>query len=218
MVKKTILMVSFALAAAGVCAQDLYRYVDQSGVTVLARSIPPEYVSQGYEIINAQGHVIQTVLPKAVIDSHFNKLTVDQSDNVLLTSYSTVSELEEHRSRKVSGVEREIGNLESDQRVLALQMAGEVAERERLQGLLASGSLSARENAELQSVKNNIEYLAEVSMKLRGQLERREHVIVAIRNEYALKIERFTQLQQAGIDVRQTSLQSLDQGSNIEQQ
>ena len=55
-------------------------------------------------------------------------------------------------------------------------------------------------------------------MKLRGQLERREHVIVAIRNEYALKIERFTQLQQAGIDVRQTSLQSLDQSSNIEQQ
>lgn len=41
----------------------LYRYKDEQGNVVLNSTIPSEFVARGYEVLNAQGRVIETVLP-----------------------------------------------------------------------------------------------------------------------------------------------------------
>jgi hypothetical protein len=62
-----VLFLALALAAAtGVQAagqQRFYRYQDDQGVTVLNNTIPPEYVSRGYEVVDAHGRVVETVPP-----------------------------------------------------------------------------------------------------------------------------------------------------------
>ena len=44
-------------------ASQLYRYKTASGETVLSRTIPPELVGNGYEVLNEKGRVIQNVAP-----------------------------------------------------------------------------------------------------------------------------------------------------------
>ena len=50
---------SFAVQA----ESHLYRYKDQHDTTVIGLSVPPEFVSKGYDILNRQGRVIQHVAP-----------------------------------------------------------------------------------------------------------------------------------------------------------
>lgn len=190
-------------------SQQLYRYVDKDGITILNNSIPAEYVNGGYEVINALGQVVQVVLPKE--ESAVDDLVVEKSDTILMSSYSAATEIEQHRDRKIESIEREIDNIESDRRVLALQVAEEIAERDRLLRVQRDRTLNDRQTSELEALKVNIEGLADMSLKLQEQLQRRSQDIVVIQNEYALKIERFVQLQQSGIDVRQTSVQDAQQ-------
>lgn len=210
MFKQVLWIVSLALIAGQAVSQELYRYVDKDGTTILNSSIPSEYVNSGYEVINAQGQVVQVVPRKDTSSSELD-LVVEKSDTILMSSYSAATEIEAHRDRKLDSIEREVDNIESDRRVLGLQLAEEIAERDSLLRLLENTGLNDRQVDRLEHLKSNIEHLAEMSLKLQAQLQRRSHDVVGIKNEYALKIERFVQLQQSGIDVRQTSLQNTDQ-------
>lgn len=44
-------------------AAQLYRYKDNSGKVVLSRTIPPELVGNGYEILNEKGRVVESIPP-----------------------------------------------------------------------------------------------------------------------------------------------------------
>ena len=65
--KQTIsLLLLFAVSAlfsASISAGQLYRYKDEQGIYVLNQTIPPEFVSNGYDILNDKGRVIQIVAP-----------------------------------------------------------------------------------------------------------------------------------------------------------
>ena len=53
------LLLSLLLPLSGVAAE-LYRYVDDKGVTVLSRQgVPPEFIAKGYEVLNDQGRVLR---------------------------------------------------------------------------------------------------------------------------------------------------------------
>ncbi len=43
---------------------ELYRYVDDKGVTVLDSRVPPKFISRGYEVLDAHGRV-KLVVPAA---------------------------------------------------------------------------------------------------------------------------------------------------------
>ncbi len=57
----TLLSLSF-LSVTDAAAQ-LYRYKDEQGNYVLNQTIPPQFVSKGYEVLNNQGRVIRQVAP-----------------------------------------------------------------------------------------------------------------------------------------------------------
>ena len=177
MFKQVIWMISLALIAGEAVSQELYRYVDKEGITILNNSIPSEYVNAGYEVINAQGQVVQVVPPKRASSSE-RELVVEQSDTILMTSYSTATEIEAHRDRKLDSIEREVDNIESDRRVLGLQLAEEISERDSLLRLLENTGLNDRQIDRLEKLNANIEYLADMSLKLQAQLQRRSHDVV----------------------------------------
>ena len=41
----------------------MYRYKDDQGRTVMSATVPPEIVPKGYDVLNAQGRIIETVAP-----------------------------------------------------------------------------------------------------------------------------------------------------------
>lgn len=44
-------------------AAQLYRYTNEQGNLVIGQAIPPKFVSKGYDILNAQGRMIETIPP-----------------------------------------------------------------------------------------------------------------------------------------------------------
>lgn len=191
-----------------VSGQELYRYVDENGVTIMNSSIPAEYVNSGYEIIDSMGQVIQVVPAK--VENDRPELVVEKADTILMTSFSSAVEIEKRRDRVVEDIEREIANLESDRRVLGLQIAEQVAERDRLLRIKNDRGLSEHLEGQLATLEEEILSMKDISLKLQANLHRRASDIVAIQNEYALKVERFVQLQQAEIDVRHSSIQEAE--------
>lgn len=69
MLKRSLSLASLLLLAAGAFAagpqQQYYKYKDKDGHLVIERSIPPEYVAKGYQIVTLTGQIIQDV-PAAV--------------------------------------------------------------------------------------------------------------------------------------------------------
>src|SRR5688572_1775938 len=66
-----VLAGSMAIAIAAPKPEDswgkvVYRYKNAQGITVMDSSIPPEYVSKGYEILSLGGKILKVVPPALV--------------------------------------------------------------------------------------------------------------------------------------------------------
>ena len=131
------LLLSLLLPLAGV-ATELYRYVDDKGVTVLSRQgVPPQFIGRGYEVLNDQGRVLR-VIPPAPTSEEYARMQADKarasSDAQLLRLYSSLEDVDRARERKlaeidgVSSVAR--GNLQSV-RTQQANLQGQAAEYER---------------------------------------------------------------------------------------
>lgn len=92
-----------------VAAGYLYRYVDQNGTPVIARSIPPEYAKLGYTVLTEQMRVVRVVPPQLSGDALEKKIAEEEKqralkelDDYLLSHYNTPEDVEAARDRKVS--------------------------------------------------------------------------------------------------------------------
>lgn len=129
-----------SVAAYGQQAQ-LYRYVDDKGVTVLGNRVPPEFVSRGYEVLDPNGRVRQ-VIPaaptreelRASREAHEAQVLQRQSDTTLLRLYSSQADLDRAHARQLAQIESLIQSAQGeidgvqDQREL-LQQRAAVQER-----------------------------------------------------------------------------------------
>ncbi|WP_122667331.1 DUF4124 domain-containing protein [Pseudomonas viridiflava] len=116
----------------------LYRYVDSRGVTVLDRQgVPPEYVARGYEVLNAQGRVVQVVPPAPTADEIHQaqaKKTQANADAQLLNLYSNVEDVDRAKARKLSELDALIALAQGNLKGLNTQQAslqGQAADLER---------------------------------------------------------------------------------------
>ncbi|MCD5992102.1 DUF4124 domain-containing protein [Pseudomonas sp. CDFA 602] len=131
-------LLPFAVQAADVPQMQLYRYIDNRGVTVLDRQgVPPEYVAKGYEVLNARGRVVQVVPPAPTADQ-VRQAEADKAQAAanaqLMSLYSSVDEVDRVKARKLGELDTLIGVAQGNIQGLAAQqrsLQGQAADQER---------------------------------------------------------------------------------------
>jgi hypothetical protein len=98
-------------------AAELYRYYNQQGVLVTTDIPPANAAINDYEVVNESGRVLRVVSALDIVEG----LSSDQSkqDNYLLTSFSSVDEIQSLKERKVQLLVREIEQLQNNLTALA---------------------------------------------------------------------------------------------------
>lgn len=96
-------------------AANLYRYTDDNGTVVLDRSIPPEFVSKGYQVLDESGHVIKTVAPALTPEELARKKDAERRaelqlarDEELLKLYRSASDVDRAMASWMSRLDVEI--------------------------------------------------------------------------------------------------------------
>lgn len=119
--KLTVRLVLFlVLAVIPIAASaELYKYLNEDGVTVLNNYVPPGYVHNGYTILNEDGRVLE-VVPRALtaeeIRQRESELAMSErlaqkqryqkeADQNLLILYSTPEDVERARDTKIASIE-----------------------------------------------------------------------------------------------------------------
>ncbi|MBB6340817.1 hypothetical protein HNP49_000967 [Pseudomonas fluvialis] len=120
-----LLLLSAVPSLAG--AAELYRYVNDRGVTVLDRlGVPPQFISKGYEVLNEQGRVVK-VVPPAPSEAERQRLAEEKekadSDAQLLRLYSTPDDVERARARKLEEIDGQTSVAKANQQSLRTQQA-----------------------------------------------------------------------------------------------
>ena len=59
----SLLLITAALFSASIHAKKYYRFVNDEGQTILIDQLTPEAVNKGYDVINDQGQLVQSVPP-----------------------------------------------------------------------------------------------------------------------------------------------------------
>lgn len=188
--RRMCLAVALCLLASLAWSQDFYRYTNSEGQTVLDTKIPGQYVNDGYDVLDSGGRLMEHVPAVLVLDATETEQVVvaastEQSDQILLSSYSTADEIDAHRLRKVQALEREISIIENDKRVTQIEIDKAVQEK---------SDYEARDFEVPVEMLERIDELDIIVVGLDEQLLRRQSEIAAIDNEFIGKMNRFRQL------------------------
>jgi hypothetical protein len=128
-------------------AAKLYRYRNDQGVLVIDHTVPASAAGRGYEILSPDGEVLEKVEPAGTDTARETaagpagpaaKAIAEQEkiDRYLLTSYSSVADIEAVKARRIADLEREVGIARSRLEELARKR---VAVAERAANLQRSG-------------------------------------------------------------------------------
>ena len=186
---KPVLLLCLLLANIAV-ADELYRYRDSAGIVVTADTIPPNAVIDGYEVVNKQGTVLETVQAWQPVDQNQTK-----QDQYLLASFSHVGEITRLKERKLALLARDIQNLRDSLSSLDVREESLVVEAANVE--MAGEEVAVELMQQISQARLD---RAEVK-KLLVSRETDQHSIEALYRGYE---QRFRQLE---LDSRQTSEQ-----------
>lgn len=114
----------------------LYRYTNDSGVQVLDDTVPPRFVSRGYEVLTPTGRVLKVVAPELTgkqLAEKQRREAQEAADRKLLKRYNSVADIESARKRKLAIVEQDIAILRSNITNLNRQIESEEVSAARTQ-------------------------------------------------------------------------------------
>jgi hypothetical protein len=170
-------------------AAELYRYVDDKGVTVLDRQgVPPEFIGKGYEVLNEQGRVIRVIPPapsREEMQRQLDEKARASSDAQLLRLYTSVEDVDRALERKLAELDGLIGVARGNQQSLRTQQANlqsQAAESERA-GREVPGHLISQ-----------IDNLREELKRLNKDIARYERDREAAKNSFAADRARLAKL------------------------
>jgi len=105
-----------------------YRYVDSHGVMVMDRQgVPPEYVAKGYQVVNTQGRVVQTVPPAPTAEEIRKQQAATAqaaADDQLLHTYPSLNELDHAKVRRLAEVDAMVALANGNLQTLKVQQDG----------------------------------------------------------------------------------------------
>jgi hypothetical protein len=185
-------------------AEDVYRWVDEDGKVHYGRTLPPEYANKPYDILNAQGVVIERVTDplarqkapkdekgKVVVQEEPDEGDDDllQSDQLLVLRYHSIEEIEEAMEVEVAQLKYDTLLINQSRASAMTALVGQVrsaANRQRA-GLPVEAETENDINSLRQSIRRSERSLA--------ALQEREE---KIRASFLGHLERYRYLQAGG--------------------
>ncbi len=172
-----------------------YRYKTDDGQTVISQSIPARYVSNGYEILNGNGRVIE-VVPRALNEEELaakaeaevqEQLKAEQRarDKKLLSIFSSPEDAERARDRKLEAIDVYINVTKGN--IIKLQGDYNQAQTQAAQRERAGEEVPEFLLEKMQSLSRQMKQAEE-------SIERKEQEKDEIRAEYEKDISRLKKL------------------------
>ncbi len=169
-----------------------YRYRDHNGAVVIGATIPPEFVSKGYEILNATGRVIE-VVPPALTEEQIAVREAARAeaerqakeDALLMRLYSTPEDAERARERRLQEIRGIISLKQGKIQALSAQIqevSGQAANIERAGRQVPDEMLE-----KIQKLRTSVR-------DLQAEIGQNEQEIKGTERDFAAKIERLQQL------------------------
>lgn len=181
-------------------AIELYKYVNEDGITVLDSRIPSKYVKSGYTILSSDGRVIEVVAralteeeikerdAKAAIEKQRQEEMERQAaeDATLMRLYSTPGDVIRARDSKLATINSFINSAQGNlQRYLdqKRQYEADAADTER-----SGGEVS---QANIERIRNTAARIDQIQAEIDTKLQE----IEALKEKYGRDLERVKQLQ-----------------------
>ncbi|MEM6485646.1 MAG: hypothetical protein AAF662_11770 [Pseudomonadota bacterium] len=215
-----VITVAALTSAAERDSRNLYRYVNEQGVKVLAYQVPPQFVSGGYEVLSTTGAVIE-IVPKQLDESEIDSLDSESRratkaaeeaerlrkwDESLLLRYSSIDDIEAARSRELRDLKIRVNILNGKLRSLKQQVENYqsvAADQQRL-GL----------DVDEQHIKAMNDLRGEIDSTQRAIVDR-ERAIASVDADYDRDVERFTSLLDI-VEMRRTMSAKPSSGSSAD--
>jgi len=183
---KTVLLIVLTGPWMVLDAAELYRYYNQQGRLVTTDTPPPDAATNDYEVVNESGRLLRIV---SALDRDA-ELSVDQSkqDHYLLSSFSTVDEIQSLKARKVQLLMREIEQLENNLTALSTRENKIYFDAANIE--LSGETVPA-------SVSEQLQILEGARVELSETLAQRREEYTALEQLYKGYIARFRELKKA---------------------
>lgn len=181
-------------------ADNLYRYKNDEGGTVVDWHVPAMFAGRGYEVLNSLGEVIE-VVPRQLSTSELNDKDLVERlqrgaeaeharlaewDRFLLLRYSTVDDIDAARDRALRELKIRLSILASNQRVARGRLETALS---RLADVERRGDTASEQDlAAVDALRGEIASLGR-------SIEEREGQVAAVTEDYARDRDRFAQLQ-----------------------
>ena len=194
------LFVAMLLVSVSTQADNLYRYKNDVGGTVVDWRVPPEFAGRGYEVLNAQGQVVE-VVPRQLSSGELQnkdlvkrlqqEATVERArlakwDKFLLLRYSTVEDIDAARDRALRDLKIRLSILASNQRTA----------RNRLESVLARvADMERRGDVPLEQDLDAIAALRADIANTGRAIKEREAQVLEVTDSFDEDRSRFAQLQ-----------------------
>ena len=194
------LFVAMLLVSVSTQADNLYRYKNDVGGTVVDWRVPPEFAGRGYEVLNAQGQVVE-VVPRQLSSGELQnkdlvkrlqqEATVERArlakwDKFLLLRYSTVEDIDAARDRALRDLKIRLSILASNQRTA----------RNRLESVLARvADMERRGDVPLEQDLDAIAALRADIANTGRAIKEREAQVLEVTDSFDEDRSRFVQLQ-----------------------
>lgn len=209
------------LFAGSLHAGQYYRYKDESGTTVLNRTIPPALVGNGYDILSEKGRLIKSVPPALTPEqitardaeiARKERLAAEQArqkklDDELRQLYSHPNDAARSLKRKVQDIHAVIQVKHSKIKTAQQEIVNKESKAANMQrnGINIPDSLIKQIKSLKKDIVNSKAEIAEMNSEKKKVL-----------NEFDQKIRRLEKITGKQADEYQTFLQDLNSGKNTQ--
>ena len=180
----SILLVSLLLVSHSSQAARFFRYVDESGRLVLSHTIPNDLVAKGYEIVDENARVIETIAPQLSEREYQAKLALEARQrecrlavNRVDGLYRSLGDIDYAEQQALDSIDTQIANTQANLSHLRKQ-------RESLESQAAALDISGKQISN--ALLDNIESAKTQESNLEEQVELRYAEKLDVRSSYDL--------------------------------
>ena len=210
--------VAMLLVSLSTQADNLYRYKNDVGGTVVDWRVPPEFAGRGYEVLNAQGQVVEVVprqlssgelqnkdlVKRLQQEAKLERARLAKWDKFLLLRYSTVDDIDAARDRALRDLKIRLSILASNQRTA----------RNRLESVLARvADMERRGDVPLEQDLDAIAALRADIANTGRAIKEREAQVLEVTDSFDEDRSRFIQLQDVVLLRRSLSREQTSAGT-----